>query len=327
MAGTAVNHITDTFNQRIGLFTVTWGRDKPHFELLRASIERSALRELPHYVVVQSEDLDAFRQFEDDKVVLMSTADVLPEMIEKRRRYARMLQEQLGRTITRLAGSCCQRIGVPIWPRYTGWHTQQLVKLFFCLNADFEHVAILDSDILVTPHASTDDFLGERSIVCYRKTVRLDDLDGKVVKWNKQAWRLFDREMESDTEAEAYFDTPFVMNAPAVRDLCAWLENRYGKSWWQVLIEQPVRRWSEFGLYRVYLRQHVPASSVEWRNADNMQYIFDVGDSGQLIEKLESGFANPDIHYITLHSQNSGRQLWDVNDYAHEVRDFLGHQS
>ncbi len=51
--------------QRTVLITPTWAGDFEHFRLMRASLEHSGLSHLPHYVVVQHEDLELFREFAD----------------------------------------------------------------------------------------------------------------------------------------------------------------------------------------------------------------------------------------------------------------------
>jgi hypothetical protein len=60
--------------------TVTWSADLTHFSLLHQSLASSPLASLPHFVVVQSEDLDAFKTFAGRHTILHSSAEVLRAM-------------------------------------------------------------------------------------------------------------------------------------------------------------------------------------------------------------------------------------------------------
>jgi hypothetical protein len=310
------------------LLTVTWSQDKPHFSLLRESLQRSAFAQIPHHVVVQHEDLELFREFPG--IILHSSADVLPPGVEKRRRAARVWQARIGRRGTVIGGSLARYIGWPRWVRYTGWHTQQLSKLAFVAQSPVDTVVILDSDVIVTPHARAADFIcSEKAvcpekIVCYQNFRPLEQLKGKVRHWQQTAHRLFDTTFPSGDHYDAYYDTPFVMHAPSLRNMCAWLEQHYAQDWWLTLLQQAPRRWSEFGIYKHYLRtlSHTP---MDWRSADLMAYLFDASDTRQLVQSFDQALHQRRAHYITIHSQSSGRQLWTAQDYQEVIRQRLDH--
>lgn len=308
------------------LLTVTWGRDKAHFSLLRESLLRSSFAQIPHHVVVQHEDLELFREFPG--MILHSSADILPPEVEQRRREACVWQARFGRRGTIIGGSLVRYIGWPRWVRYTGWHTQQLSKLAFVAQCQTNTVVILDSDVIVTPHADTADFLclegaaNPQKNVCFQDFQPLTRLRGKVRHWQQTAHRLFGTPFPSSDQYDAYYDTPFVMHAPSVRAMCAWLEQRYSQPWWSTLLQQPPRRWSEFGIYKHYLRT-LSNTAVDWRPADLMVYLFDARDVTQLAENFDRALHQQRAHYITIHSQSSGRQLWSADAYEDVIRQRL----
>lgn len=301
------------------LLTPTWADDRAHFGLLRASIERSPFHSIPHEVVAQTEDLELFRPVSAPPVRLRSTAEVLPVEVETMRQRAKRLQARMGRGGTRILGSLARHSGWPAWVAYTGWHVQQITKLALVAASDVDHVVAIDSDVVVTPHATAEDFLAPGRVVCFERLTPVRQVSRKVWNWNRQAHVLFDRPFPADDLLESYFDTPFVFHAPTVRRMLNWLEDHYRCPWWQALLRQPPRRWSEFGSYRVFLRMWPPDSTIEWRSDHHMRYIFDASDLEALVGQVEALLKEPGSHYITIHSQSSGRQLWSATGYADRI--------
>lgn len=295
--------------------TVTWSADRAHFSLLHHSLGLSALKSVPHHVVVQTEDLALFDGFAGARTLLHSSAEILPDPVEIRRNSAREWQRRLGRRATRVAGSLSRYIGQPAWPRYTGWHTQQLIKLAFAAASQVDTVVVMDSDLIITPHAGVEDFVRPGQIVCYRDERPGSTLRGKVLHWQQTASRLFDDPLATRTTYDGYYDTPFVLHAPTVRAMIAWLERRYSQPWWLTLVQQPPRRWSEFGIYKHFLRHH-QTQPVDWRNADIMGYLFDAEDIDQLTRRFADLVQQRKCHCITIHSQSSGRRLWTAESYG-----------
>ncbi len=303
-------------SQQVCLLTPTWAGDRQHFELLRASVERSALKSLRHHIVVQTEDMDVFRQYAGSGVDLVSTADILPAEVEKRRRKARQYGARFGRDMTRIMGSLARRIKWPGWVHYTGWHVQQISKLALAAASDIDNVVVLDSDVVVTHHARADDFLDARRIVCFEHKGPAHLADRKVRNWNRQAQKLFGGHLPAGSEIDIYFDTPFVFHAPLVRSMMSWLEMHHKQTWWKVLLRQPPRRWSEFATYRTYLRLFADQQHIDWRSDRVMRYLFDANDPQTVRSRFLQLLQDTDSHYVTIHSQSSGRQLWGADEYV-----------
>lgn len=309
------------------LLTPTWSDDLDHFRLLRASLARSPLASLEHHVIVQTEDLPLFREFASDpKVVLRSSADVLPPVVEARRRRARQISARAGRHLTRISGSLRRTLGWPRWPSYTGWHTQQLCKLAVASENENTTTIVLDSDVVVTPSAQATDFYAHDAIVCFAQWQPLSSLKGKVRKWVDNATALTGTPPDGEQKnINIYFDTPFVLDSEALRAMLSHLEKQSGLRWWQYLLKQPPRRWSEFGIYKQHLTtwENKP---VDWRAPDQMHYIFDTSNAAAVVKQVTDLFHRPDIHYITIHSQSSGKHDWSAQTYTESLLEWINMQ-
>lgn len=300
---------------RIALITATWAGDLEHFRVMRCSLEQSPLAGLDHYVVVQDEDLALFEGFRGSSgLTLLSTRDVLPEHVEQRRVRARRLSERLGRNFTRICGSLKRKLSWPVWPSYTGWHTQQLCKLKLASELPYDIAVVVDSDVLITSSASVTDFLSDSGVVCFAEWRNRVALSGKVKNWVEESERLVNTTGGSDP-VNVYFDTPFVFDrkllAQALKDLSA----NAGQPWWEAFLARPPRRWSEFGFYKAYLAHRVPSGAVDWREPSFFRYVYDTSDARQVVVRVKEMIGDPAIHYVTIHSQASGREDWDSQAY------------
>lgn len=304
--------------------TPTWKGDLEHLRLLRLSLDRSPLSAVPHYIVVQTEDVELFREFEGGSVRLLTTADVLAPEVERRRARACAISARVGRHWTRIAGSLKRALGIPRWPAYTGWHTQQICKLTLANELDVDRVVVLDSDVIVTPEAALTDFEPPREkVVCFATWQPMDELGGKVRNWVRESERLVGQAAVVDGMVNTYFDTPFVLETAVVRQLVSWLESTYGKRWDRVLLSQPPRRWSEFGIYKAFLRMSWPVDDVEWRRFDCMRYIYDAPSITELLELVETEMETETTHYITIHSHSGGREPIPFETLSPRLHDLI----
>lgn len=288
------------------LITPTWAVDVDHFRLMRRSLELSPLSGLPHHVVVQTEDLYLFEEFRGRPGLhLQTTAEVLPDIIERKRVWARTLSTQCGRNITRIGGSLSRILGWPKWPSYTGWHTQQLTKLQLASSIDCDQAIILDSDVILTNHAKMNDFRSSEGVVCLSTWEQRATLKGKVLNWINQAESLV--AAPPVNPVNTYFDTPFVFDHALLKEMLTYLSATYNKAWWQVFLDCPPRRWSEFGTYMAFLSGTVKAPVV-WRQPEFSRYIYDNSDPDRVIQTVENMLTDRSIHYITIHSHSNSRK-------------------
>ncbi|MDX1589076.1 MAG: DUF6492 family protein [Oleiphilaceae bacterium] len=303
--------------------TATWAGDLEHFRVMRHSLEQSPLARFEHHVIVQDEDLALFEAFRGRPgLKLYSTRDVLPPAVERRRVRARALSGRFGRNFTRICGSLKRVFSWPQWPSYTGWHTQQLCKFRLASELDCDTAVILDSDVVITPNAEVGDFLGARGPLCFADWQRRETLGGKVGNWVQESERLVGADHSADP-VNVYFDTPFVLDRRLLNQALAHLESRTGQRWWSSLLERPPRRWSEFGFYKAFLMAKVPEGDLEWREPTFFRYVFDTSDPQKVIHQVRAMITDPGIHYITIHSQASGRENWDPQAYLKPLLSLL----
>lgn len=315
----------------VSLVTPSWSGDLDQFRILISSLKRSRLAGIRHTTVVQSEDLELFSSLligspYEATSELFSTEQVLPALVEYKRQQSLRYQRRAGSDVTRLCGSLTRVLGWPNWPRYTGWHVQQISKLAMAALADTDYVLVIDSDVIVTPATDLAGILGHDGIVCFSSRKPLSEFKGKTRKWVLQADALLRASSADKATYDAYFDTPFLLHVNTVRAMFAWLEHTYEQPWWQVLLAQPPRRWSEFATYRLFLEQlsqSLPQRKVTWLAPQMMHYIFDASDSAKLLSELHKAWLDPAIQFITVHSQSSGRQRWRADSYVTELSAML----
>ncbi|MEN8664312.1 MAG: hypothetical protein ABF356_05100, partial [Polycyclovorans sp.] len=82
-----------------------------------------------------------------------------------------------------------------------------------------------------------------------------------------------------------------------------------------------------FATYRLFLRQHPPACGVDWQSPALTRYVHKATDVAALITHLRTLLAEPNCHYITLHSQSSGRGLWNADEVIPPVRALIEAQA
>lgn len=314
----------------VSLITPTWSGDLEHYRILMQSLAQKPELSGLHTTVVQAEDQALFSQLPLSGLTqLCTTEQVLPPEVEQKRRQALKYQLKLGRHLTRLSSSISRELDWPDWPRYTGWHTQQISKLALAAQAETDYVLVIDSDVIITPSADLTKILSQDAIVCFAEPKPFYEFRGKSRKWVLQADSLLRVPQDKDRRYDSYFDTPFLLHSATVRALLAWLEQEYRQPWWQVLLRQPPRRWSEFATYKLFLQKlslEEPATAVQWLAPDRMRYIFDTSDSKKLLAELGECWQNPDVHFITVHSQSSGRQRWSADRYANQILELIsGH--
>lgn len=287
------------------LLTATWAGDLARFRVLRASIEASSLSALTHYVIVQSEDLNLFTEFRDRPGIhLLSTEDVLPSQIEQRRRKARLYHRYMGRHLTRISGSLNRLIYWPVWPSYTGWHTQQLCKLMLASKLNCPSSLVVDSDVVVMPNAQVETFSVNQSTTCFAEWAERSSIRGKIKNWIESS-ELLAEVPNARQYVNVYFDTPFIFDNRIVSLALKALEEKFNKPWMEVFLTLPPRRWSEFGYYKLFLEKLDGYWPVDWRQPSEVRYIYDTANTDSVANAVK-GFARESlVQFVVIHSQRS----------------------
>jgi hypothetical protein len=131
------------------ILTPSYRGDLNQLSVLRESI-RAFARQLPHIVLVHTEDYCRFRKrfASEPNLTILRTADVVPPQIERRRRKS-----------------------VPKWLTLEwfgdgwieGWHAQQLAKIFALAALPYQAAIFVDSDVFICrPLQARDFYVGGR---------------------------------------------------------------------------------------------------------------------------------------------------------------------
>ncbi len=307
------------------LVTATWFGDLKQFAIQRASIAASGLAQVPHHVVIQTEDLHHFSHLAHGQLSMVSTASVLPESLEAQRVHARRVGDQLGRHASRLAGSLSRHLGFPGWPNFTGWHMQQISKLMIAAQCSSDYAIIIDSDVIATPAASTAKLVsGEPVVECYSRWKPRAQLTNKERHWIDHAQNVMGSLPERDGQVNAFFDTPFPIHLETLRQMMTGLESRYQKPWWQVLLAGPPRHLSEFAMYKAYLaRRYSEDNAVNWRDSSHLRYIYAKGAPESWLHLLQQHLDDQDTQFITLHSHSNRQRNWLDDRAAQRITDMI----
>jgi hypothetical protein len=274
---------------------------------------------VPHHVVVHSEDRAAFEAFARDGVRLLSTAELLPQAIEIRRRQAQRWAQRLGPRLRKWCASLHKRTGRPDWVRYGGWQTQQLSKLAFAAAQPLAAVVVLDSDLLITRPFDLQLFTPGGRVALF------EHAQPTPGPWHAGACRLLKQPLTGPFNG--YVGTPFVLHPPTVRALLAWLEQTYGAPWPDVLLSQPVSSWSEFCLYNLFARMHDGSGALKVTANPHSQDLYsedlaqDAASAGRTIQQR---FDDPQVYFTNIPSQRLARGKWQIGAFEALLHRQLG---
>jgi hypothetical protein len=144
---------------KVCFITPTYRGDIEQFDLLRRSIRMFAPN-YSHVAIVQTEDYALFRdRFSERGLTLVKSSELLPGWLERKRKI--LQSKPLRKLYKRLSGQ-----------NVSGWHTQQLSKIFALANSEFEAVVFLDSDVFLCRSLADDYF----------------EVDGKTKLFRQKAW-------------------------------------------------------------------------------------------------------------------------------------------
>ena len=141
----------------ISFITPTYHRDIERFALLRESIRKFA-PQYRHVAIVHTEDHAMFRDRfgADAGLTLARTSDVLPAAVEHRRRRSRHRWMKAIRKA--LHGH---------W--VTGWHFQQLTKLYALAACETDAAVFIDSDVFICRPIGLDYFFVGDDLKLFRR--------------------------------------------------------------------------------------------------------------------------------------------------------------
>ena len=229
------------------------------FAVLRRSVQLFAPG-FPHIVMVNREDLDEFvATFRNDlQLEIVTTADILPSDLERRRRKsdAGWLAGRWRRHRERLRE--CQ--------------ARQLVRLYALANCSYEAAAFVDADVFISRAASPGDFfVGERLKLFRRRAVNAECLDLDVA-----THEILGNPLHQITELYDYHFSPACFRKSTAVQLFAQLERRKRSKWVRRFMAQ--QRPSEYNLlgYAATSLESGAGYQLTERNPDELHHTIRV---------------------------------------------------
>jgi hypothetical protein len=126
-----------------------------------------------------------------------------------------------------------------------GWHRQQIIKLFCAELVQDDFFLVLDPDVFaVKPVRYEDLVLNGRAIV---------EEDRR--EWHADWWTASAELLGVDPHLErpGMGVTPAILSRDACKGLTAFIEQRHGRSWHEVLLSSYMTQWTEYTLYHLFL--------------------------------------------------------------------------
>jgi len=210
-------------------------------DIERVRLQRRCFREtetdIPHFVVVNTEDYQVFRAMFDecgDDARLLTTADVLPKWVETRR------------------GKPFRRRDPRRWlrpQRISGWWAQQFVKLLAPEFTAADAFACLDSDTCPIRRVLPGDFFepdGRLHLFAAPGSGTLTE-----ASWLYRSYQAFS--LSTDVPVHRFVDNPVPMKSGVVRRMREDLERRHDKSCFEVFLKRQLTEYATYGAYAMHL--------------------------------------------------------------------------
>ncbi len=281
------------------LVTPTFGRDLERFAFQRESIERCGI-DIPQVAVVNHEDVGAFERIPFRKnLTVVSTADVLPRDIERRRVAAGMRRRN------------------PLWWRSRlfcgkplhGWVVQQFAKLAAAAAVETEACVCLDSDIFFVRHMTCEDFFeADGRLHLYETT---DDLDVEMAGWQSDSMRFLGLRV-TKAPLYRYIHGLVPLHRRVTRDMLKYIQTqRPGGNWAAAMIAAGVYEYPTYGCYARFINDLADLAPTRPAKCAYFWWLDEV-------ERMEADFAervidNRQVKAVLVQS-NTGRA---PSDYRH----------
>ncbi len=309
---------------RLCFMTPTWGPDLGHFRWLRRSLEHAGLADVPHLVVVQTEDLELFRPLAKGGVKLMTTAEVLPADMERGRALAMSRAKRYGRRVTKFCTSLNKRFGWCEWVRLSGWHVQQITKLQLAAESGYDVTVVLDSDLLITRPCVFRLFASDGRVTVFEAFGITPKSPGLAWKWHEAASRLLKQPIAPDRPANGYWAPPFVFDRVTVKALHKWLEAEYRHPWYEVLLAQPLFSWSEGCTYTMFARAHGDPSRLAFRGNPHLRGLYSMEHRLKPEKSLSEAMSDPQVFFMFIQSDRREQRRWSVDLYEEMLSKHFG---
>lgn len=295
--------------------TPTWGPDLGHFRWLRRSLECAGMAEVPHIVVVQTEDVELFREFAKDGVKLLTTAEVLPASVEQGRVVAARRARRYGRPVIKFCASLNKRFGWCPWVKYAGWQIQQITKLQLAAESGYDIAVVLDSDLLITRPFDLKLFVPDGRVTVFEAIGITPKSPGLGWRWHVTASHLLKLPVAPDRPANGYWAPPFPFDRLTAKALHDWIEETYGRPWHDVLLAQPLSGWSEGAIYSMFARAYGNPSRLAFQGNPHLRGLYSNEHRQNPEKSLNDAVSNPQVYFMFIQSDQREQRRWPIDLY------------
>ena len=258
----------------------------PDFERCRALIESTEkwVRGFDeHLVLVDKSDLKLFSTLQTNKVRVICKEELLPISLRQI--------------------PCQKRWWVSNCSLPTrGWIIQQIMKLALAEASHSDAVIFADSDLVFMRHLDMNELWSNNRLRLFRsQRGPMQYLDRRYKNWyqfSAKALGLGDEQKLSG----AYITQLATMRPDIVRSLCAHLESRFQKPWYQVLLN--TWDFSEYVLYGVFvekLLQEQQGHYLEDSQLCHSSWFYDIKSQ----QDIENFVANANAGHRAIHLQSN----------------------
>lgn len=213
----------------------------PDFDRCRAmceSVDEHMKGDWHHYLLVDSEDVQRFRQLAGERRTVIDQRELLPW-------WLRAVPDPF-------------RPGRKLWLRpfgrpLRGWHIQQLMKLAFCRQISEPAMIAIDSDVMLVRDYDPARLWNDGRMRLYSKTGEIDEtIRSDHISWLAHSDRLLGIGPYR-LPANGYIDSMVSWRTDTARSLLAHIEARNGCQWQRAVTQS--RAFSEYIIYGRYVEE------------------------------------------------------------------------
>jgi Family of unknown function (DUF6492) len=284
--------------------TTTYRGDLDRFAVLRESLQVFGQGGIPHYALINTEDVPLLAAMKLPDVIPLASGELLPPIYDvERKRYQ---NDPLGQRWAKFRRSLNKRFGWSPNARYFGWHVQQLLKLKAPTVLPHDIYVTFDSDNVITGPMDLRDYVpGGNAIVYESEVPAARPLD--ATSWYGNACRLLDVPIPPGIDRN-YVNQPVVFEKRAMHELHAWLERRYCRPWHESVLDQRLAAWSEFMIYGVFVRHHLRMEGFTTGITNSRcLWIRTLEDRQNADQMIHRAFQDPAIQLLVLQADHHKR--------------------
>ncbi len=292
-------------NKRTAIVTPSYSGDFERCKLLCESIDVNMLGEWSHYILVESGDMDLFRELDSSRRHIIDEREILPG-------WLRAFNDPFSGGKRRVWLS-------PFTPPLRGWHVQQLRTLGIGRLIDEDLILSVDSDVVLVRKFDPVLMWAGDTMRFYRRDNAITAGMEEHVGWCRRAARILKLEdISGPPPFHDYVNTLIGWRRETLNDMLDYIEKVNGTSWVRAIARR--RNFSECIIYGRYVDEVLggaghrpdprPLTHVLWGKTGDGETPVGLGD---FIAGLNPGQVAIGIQSFIGHDINDIRRLLESN--------------